>query len=97
MTRASVCVGRATALAFAARGDRVALLARGSAGLAAADEVLHACPEAIDVTVDVADPKAADRAAQQVVDAFVRIDVWFNNAFAGVFAPRTEVTPDESR
>jgi NAD(P)-dependent dehydrogenase (short-subunit alcohol dehydrogenase family) len=98
VTGASGGVGRATARAFAARGDRVALLARGRDGLAAAaDEVQRAGGEALVVSVDVADAKAVEDAAQRVVDAFGRIDVWVNNAFAGVFAPFTEITPDEFR
>ncbi|MEV0225587.1 SDR family oxidoreductase [Streptomyces sp. NPDC050704] len=98
VTGASGGVGRATARAFAARGHRVALLARGRDGLAAAaDEVQRAGGEALVVSVDVADAKAVENAAQQVVDAFGRIDVWVNNAFAGVFAPFTEITPDEFR
>ncbi|MEW2403927.1 SDR family oxidoreductase [Streptomyces sp. NPDC046862] len=98
VTGASGGVGRATARAFAARGDRVALLARGREGLAAAaDEVQRAGGEALVVTVDMADAKAVEDAAQQVVDEFGRIDVWVNNAFAGVFAPFTDITPDEYR
>jgi NAD(P)-dependent dehydrogenase (short-subunit alcohol dehydrogenase family) len=98
VTGASGGVGRATARAFAARGDRVALLARGREGLAAAaDEVQRAGGEALVVPVDVADAKAVDDAAQQVVDAFGHIDVWVNDAFSGVFAPFTEITPDEFR
>lgn len=53
--------------------------------------------EALVVSVDMADSKAVDDAAQQVVDAFGHIDVWVNNAFSGVFAPFTEITPDEFR
>lgn len=98
VTGASGGVGRATAVAFAARGDRVALLARGREGLAAAaDEVERAGGEALVVSVDMADDKAVEDAAQQVVDAFGRIDVWVNNAFAGVFAPFPDITPDEYR
>ncbi|MER6010712.1 SDR family oxidoreductase [Streptomyces bluensis] len=98
VTGASGGVGRATARAFAARGDRVALLARGREGLAAAaDEVERAGGEALVVTVDVSDAKAVEDAAQRVADAFGRIDVWVNNAFAGVFAPFTDITPDEYR
>ncbi|MFE1835555.1 SDR family oxidoreductase [Streptomyces sviceus] len=98
VTGASGGVGRATARAFAERGARVALLARGRAGLAAAaDEVQQAGGEALVVSVDMADPKAVDDAAQQVVDAYGHIDVWVNNAFTGVFAPFTEITPDEFR
>ncbi|MFI7500021.1 SDR family oxidoreductase [Streptomyces sp. NPDC049687] len=98
VTGASGGVGRATALAFAARGDRVALLARGREGLAAtADEVQRAGGEALVVSVDMADAKAVEDAAQKVADAFGPIDVWVNNAFAGVFAPFTEIAPDEFR
>jgi NAD(P)-dependent dehydrogenase (short-subunit alcohol dehydrogenase family) len=98
VTGASGGVGRAAARAFAARGDRVALLARGREGLAAAaDEVQRAGGEAFVVSVDMSDAKAVEDAAQQVADAFGRIDVWVNNAFAGVFAPFTETTPDEFR
>ncbi|MGW0709556.1 SDR family oxidoreductase [Streptomyces sp. NPDC002643] len=98
VTGASGGVGRATALAFAARGDRVALLARGREGLAAAaDEVERAGGEALVVPVDVADAKAVEDAAQQVVDAFGHIDVWVNNAFAGIFAPFVDISPDEFR
>ncbi|MGN9757401.1 SDR family oxidoreductase [Streptomyces sp. SD31] len=98
VTGASGGVGRAAAVAFAARGDRVALLARGHEGLAgAADEVQRAGGEALVVSVDMADAKAVDDAAQKVVDAFGHIDVWVNNAFAGIYAPFTEITPDEFR
>ncbi|MFI7411954.1 SDR family oxidoreductase [Streptomyces sp. NPDC049627] len=98
VTGASGGVGRAAALAFAERGDRVALLARGREGLAgAADEVQRAGGEALVVSVDMSDAKAVDDAAQQVADAFGRIDVWVNNAFAGIYAPFTEITPDEFR
>ncbi|MGC0328631.1 NAD(P)-dependent dehydrogenase (short-subunit alcohol dehydrogenase family) [Streptomyces sp. SAI-170] len=98
VTGAGGGVGRATAVAFAARGDRVALLGRGREGLAgAADDVQRAGGEALVVSVDMADAKAVEDAAQQVADAFGGIDVWVNNAFAGVFAPFTEITPDEFR
>ncbi|AIS01406.1 SDR family oxidoreductase [Streptomyces glaucescens] len=98
VTGASGGVGRATARAFAARGDRVALLARGRAGLrAAAGEVRQAGGQALVVPVDVADAEAVDAAAQRVVDEFGPIDVWVNNAFSGIFAPFTEITPDEFR
>ncbi|AWT46347.1 MULTISPECIES: SDR family oxidoreductase [Streptomyces] len=98
VTGASGGVGRATAVAFAARGARVALLARGREGLAAAaDDVRRAGGDALVVPVDMADAKAVEDAAQQVADAFGRIDVWVNNAFAGAFAPFTEITADEFR
>ncbi|GHJ33892.1 short-chain dehydrogenase [Streptomyces hygroscopicus subsp. sporocinereus] len=38
-----------------------------------------------------------DSAAQQVEDRFGPIDVWVNAAFTTVFAPATEIRPDELR
>ncbi|MFB9735124.1 SDR family oxidoreductase [Streptomyces thermocoprophilus] len=98
VTGASGGVGRATAVAFAARGACVALLARGREGLAAAaDDVRRAGGDALVVPVDMADAQAVEDAAQQVAEVFGGIDVWVNNAFAGAFAPFTEITADEFR
>jgi NAD(P)-dependent dehydrogenase (short-subunit alcohol dehydrogenase family) len=44
---------------------------------------------------DVADPVAVDLAAQRIVDAFGGVDIWINNAMATVFAPLSEITPEE--
>ncbi len=98
VTGASAGVGRAAARAFGARGASVALLARGERGLdAAADEVRAAGGEAMTVPVDVADAQAVDAAADRVTRAYGRIDVWVNAAFTTVFAPVTEVSPEELR
>ncbi|MDG4534724.1 SDR family oxidoreductase [Streptomyces sp. AV19] len=98
VTGASGGVGRATARAFAARGDRVALLARGRRGLdAAAREVVEAGGQALVVPVDVADHLAVRAAADRVEEAFGPVDVWVNNASATVFAPFVEIEPDEFR
>jgi NAD(P)-dependent dehydrogenase (short-subunit alcohol dehydrogenase family) len=98
VTGASGGVGRATARRFAARGDRVALLARGEAGLQAAwEEVRAASGEAIMLPVDVADHKAIEVAADQVEQTLGPIDVWVNVAFSSVFAPFLEIEPEEYR
>lgn len=98
ITGAGGGTGRATARAFAARGDRVALLGRGEKGLAgAAAEVRDAGGEALPAPVDVADPEAVERAAERVETELGPIDVWVNNAFTGVFAPFTEIGADEFR
>ncbi|MEE1753923.1 SDR family oxidoreductase [Streptomyces sp. SP18CS02] len=98
ITGAGGGVGRATARALAARGDRVALLARGDKGLAAAaGDVLAAGGEALVVRVDIADALAVDEAAERVERELGPIDVWINNAVAGVFAPFTEIGPEEFR
>lgn len=98
VTGASAGVGRATARRFGAMGDRVALLARGETGLqAAADEIRAAGGRALVVPVDVADHKAVDDAADRVEAEFGPLDVWVNAAFSSVFAPFTEIDPEEFR
>jgi NAD(P)-dependent dehydrogenase (short-subunit alcohol dehydrogenase family) len=96
VTGASGGIGRATAVAFARRGDRVALLARGEKGLtAAAEEVRAAGGTPLVVPVDVADAAAVDAAADRVEAELGPIDVWCNVAFSSVFAPFDQLTPEE--
>ncbi|MFH8747751.1 SDR family oxidoreductase [Streptomyces rimosus] len=98
VTGASAGIGRATARLFGARGADVVLLARGRTGLeAAAAEVEARGGRALVVPTDVADPDQVEAAAQAAEDAFGPIDVWVNCAFSTVFAPFTEVTPEEYR
>jgi NAD(P)-dependent dehydrogenase (short-subunit alcohol dehydrogenase family) len=98
VTGASAGVGRAVALAFAERGDRVALLARGAAGLArAAEDVRAAGGAPLAVEVDVADPDAVEHAAARIEAELGPIDIWVNNAMTTIFAPVSEVTPAEFR
>ncbi|MUL42907.1 SDR family oxidoreductase [Streptomonospora sp. PA3] len=98
ITGASGGVGRATAREFAARGDRVALLARGEEGLAgAAEDVRQAGGTPLEIPVDVADFQAVDAAAERVENELGPIDVWVNDAFTGVFAPVSEIGPEEFR
>ncbi|MGI8613198.1 MAG: SDR family oxidoreductase [Nocardioidaceae bacterium] len=98
ITGASGGIGRATARAFAARGAKVALLARGDAGLAGAQRDVEAAgAEAISIPVDVSDSAAVDAAASQVEDQLGPIDVWINVAFTSVFSPLSQITPEEFR
>ena len=98
VTGASAGVGRATAVAFAARGAHVALLARGEAGLAAAKwEIEAAGGTALALAVDVADASQVELAAAAVEQELGPIDVWVNNAMVSVFSPVKEMTPEEIR
>jgi NAD(P)-dependent dehydrogenase (short-subunit alcohol dehydrogenase family) len=98
VTGASGGIGRASAIAFAERGDRVALLARGERGLAgAAAEVERAGGKPLVVPVDVADADALFAAAKRIESELGPIDVWVNVAFTSVFAPFEKIEPDEFR
>jgi short-subunit dehydrogenase len=99
VTGASLGVGRATALAFAARGYDVALLARSADSLeAAADEVRAAGHGSVlAIGVDVADANAVLGAAERVERELGPIGVWVNNAMASVFAPVKQYQPADVR
>jgi NAD(P)-dependent dehydrogenase (short-subunit alcohol dehydrogenase family) len=98
ITGASSGVGRATARAFAARGARLALLARGREGLEAAQaEVERAGTTALVLPTDVADPDAVEQAAQAVEREYGPPDVWINNAMVSVFSPVADLEPEEIR
>jgi NAD(P)-dependent dehydrogenase (short-subunit alcohol dehydrogenase family) len=98
VTGASGGIGRATAIAFGARGAKVALLARGEAGLdAAAEDVRAAGGEAITIPTDVSDYAAVDAAAARAEDELGPLDVWVNDAFTSVFARFIDIDPDEFR
>lgn len=95
ITGASRGIGRAVAEAFAARGDRVAIHHRDSAGLAA--EVLAGLPgggHAV-VRADLTDPEAVRVMVDEASDRLGGIDVLVNNA--GIFEahPITEVSYEQ--
>jgi NAD(P)-dependent dehydrogenase (short-subunit alcohol dehydrogenase family) len=74
----------------------VVLLARGEAGLSgAALDVIEAGGKALPIAVDVADYDAVQAAADRAEDEFGPVDVWINVAFTSVFAPFTQIRPDE--
>jgi short-subunit dehydrogenase len=96
ITGASAGVGRATAIAFAKRGAKIGLLARGKDRLEAARAEIEAQGgEAIIVPTDVADAPAVERAADQIEQQFGPIEIWVNNAMTTVFSPFVEITPEE--
>jgi short-subunit dehydrogenase len=99
VTGASAGVGRAVAQAYARRGARLALIARGAAGL---DGAARECrdlgaAEVLTHRLDIADADAVDRAADETAARCGGPDVWINNAMASVFAPAWEITAAEFR
>lgn len=96
ITGASAGIGRAVALEFARRGDRLALLARGEAGLAGARaQVREFGAEVLTVPTDVADPDQLSSAVERIEAEMGPIDVWVNVAFTSVFARFGDISPAE--
>jgi NAD(P)-dependent dehydrogenase (short-subunit alcohol dehydrogenase family) len=99
VTGGSAGVGRAAAQAFAKRGAKVAVLARGQDRLEDAAQELKSlgAPDAMGIQTDVSDAEQVERAAQQVEEKLGPIDAWVNNAMVTVFGPFTQMAPDEFR
>src|SRR3954451_4272980 len=88
ITGASSGIGKATALTFARNGAHLALCARRQPEL---DDTVSACRKAgahvIGLQTDVADEAQVRDLANKAIEAFGRIDVWFNNAGVDAFRP----------
>ncbi len=92
VTGASSGIGAATALAFAERGARLVLAARGSPGL---DDVAQRCraggAEAASHLLDVTDAAAVARFAETARDRLGGIDLWFSCVGVGVLGRYEQV------
>jgi NAD(P)-dependent dehydrogenase (short-subunit alcohol dehydrogenase family) len=98
ITGASAGVGRATVRRFAEEGAAIALLARGRERLeATAREVEAVGGRALVLPLDVADPDALEKAAEETEEKLGPIDVWVNNAMVTVYAPVARLTAEEFR
>lgn len=82
ITGAGSGIGRATALAFAARGDRVVLAGRRAEALAETRALLADPGLGLAVPTDVTDEAAVAQLFEAAANAFGRVDVLFNNAGA---------------
>jgi NAD(P)-dependent dehydrogenase (short-subunit alcohol dehydrogenase family) len=94
VTGASSGIGRATAVALARRGARLALLARRADALedvAAECAVAGADAPSLVLPLDVTDADAVDAAARRVVAHFGRLDGWVNCAAVTMFGPLLDV------
>lgn len=98
VTGASAGVGRATALAFAARGAHVGLLARDAQGLEETRREIEARGGvAYAVPTDMADAQAVSAAAESCERELGPISVWVNNAMATVFSKVDDLSAEEIR
>ena len=98
VTGGSAGIGRATVREFAKAGADVAIIARGRERLdAACREVEALGGRALGIAADVADADAIEAAAGRIEDELGPIRIWINNAFAGIFSPFMEISPEEYR
>jgi short-subunit dehydrogenase len=96
VTGASAGVGRAVAREFGRRRAYVGLIARGKQRLEAARrEIEEQGGKALVLPADVADADQVERAAARVENELGPIDVWVNNAMTTIFAPLSEIRPEE--
>jgi NAD(P)-dependent dehydrogenase (short-subunit alcohol dehydrogenase family) len=89
-------LGRAFARALGEAGAAIAILARDQAASArTVDELAAKGIRAAAFTADVTDSSGIERAAEEVVSAFGRVDIVVNNAGACIHRPALEVTEEE--
>lgn len=98
ITGASSGIGRATARAFAARGDAVVLAARRAEVLEEVErECRERCASALPVPTDTTQEDQVETLGHRALERFGRIDVWFNNAGVGIFGRFEDLPTDAWR
>jgi NADP-dependent 3-hydroxy acid dehydrogenase YdfG len=98
VTGASSGIGKATALALAAEGARVAIAARRLQRLNdLAERIRHGGGEALPIEADVTDEAQAARMVRHVLQDFGRLDMLLTIAGVGVAAPFLNTTSAEYR
>ena len=80
VTAASRGLGLASALALAADGARVAICARGTEALRAAEGLLARHTDVLAVAADVTDPEAPAQLVAATVERFGRLDILVTNS-----------------
>ncbi len=97
VTGAGSGIGQASARLLAQEGAKVALLGRTEDELQrAAEEIRSSGGEAIPILGDTSQPEDMQRAVEQVVDEWDRLDIVIANAgINGTWAPIEELDPDD--
>ena len=95
VTGASKGIGRAVALALAAEGVHVGLLARTAKDLSeVAQEVNDLGVKAVAVTADISNMQEVNTAVEEILEKFGSIDILINNAGTGTFGKFLELEPE---
>jgi NAD(P)-dependent dehydrogenase (short-subunit alcohol dehydrogenase family) len=96
VTGGSSGLGRAIAMALAARGARVAIVARGAEKLqAVADDLSAGGRDVLAVPGDITRQDAVDEIFQKTIERFGRLDVLVNNAGRSARGAAIDATPEE--
>jgi short-subunit dehydrogenase len=98
LTGASSGIGLATAQLAASHGARLVLVSRTEDTLRSLVDILtQEGREAIPVVGDVGRREDVERAAQQAMDRFGRVDTWINNAGVSIYGRLHEVSDEDNR
>jgi NAD(P)-dependent dehydrogenase (short-subunit alcohol dehydrogenase family) len=91
-------IGKSAALALAKEGAKVGVLGRGETDQEqqVVDQIKRDGGSAMMVRADISDAQALERAIQQVIDAWGRLDILFANAgINGLWAPVEDLSVEE--
>jgi 3-oxoacyl-[acyl-carrier protein] reductase len=96
VTAASKGLGRASALALAGEGARVAICARGEEALRATEaEILNLGAECLAVVADITDPATAARMVAETAERFGGLDILVGNAGGPPPGRSLDITDDQ--
>lgn len=96
VTGAASGIGRATALRFARKGAKIALIDINENGLKTLLlEIRELGSEGLVLTIDVSDLEALKEGARKIAHQFGKIDIWINNAGIAVYGEFQQIPPQE--